>query len=259
MNHGLTRQEQWALLAMIGVILTGLGYQTWTRREADEIRVEGQGRWQKVAEFDAGDPARALVGPPRLAGTTSTTPVTSDPAGEPLARGAIDINTAGAAELERLPGIGPAKAAAIVETRERLGGFATVDQLVEVHGIGPRTLEKLRPFVHMGAVEPSAPSMPASATPTPPTLGGHTIRAAPPGAPSPAAHRVASPPGRVNINTASSAELQQLKGIGPVLADRIIAWRQTHGPFRRAEDLQQVKGIGPVTLDRLRPHIETGN
>lgn len=56
----------------------------------------------------------------------------------------VDVNTAGAAELEALPGVGPATAKAILDERERRGRFATVDDLLDVRGIGPAKLEALR-------------------------------------------------------------------------------------------------------------------
>lgn len=56
----------------------------------------------------------------------------------------IDVNTAPPAELELLPGIGPALAARIVEHRESQGRFGSVDDLQRVKGIGPKTVEKLR-------------------------------------------------------------------------------------------------------------------
>ena len=59
----------------------------------------------------------------------------------------LNVNTAGAAALEELPGIGPALAAAIVEHRRRFGPFASVDELTEVSGIGSVKLEQLRPRV----------------------------------------------------------------------------------------------------------------
>lgn len=61
--------------------------------------------------------------------------------------GPIDLNRAGASELDALPGVGPATAAAIVEERERNGPFATVDDLERVPGIGPAKLAAIRDLV----------------------------------------------------------------------------------------------------------------
>ncbi len=55
----------------------------------------------------------------------------------------VNLNTADAAALESLPGIGPAKAAAVIEYREQVGSFQTVQDLVKVPGIGNHTLEQL--------------------------------------------------------------------------------------------------------------------
>jgi competence protein ComEA len=59
----------------------------------------------------------------------------------------------------------------------------------------------------------------------------------------------------VNLNTATVTELMQLPRVGPRTAQRIIAFRQEHGPFQRLEDLMNVKGIGEKTFKRLRPYI----
>jgi competence protein ComEA len=61
--------------------------------------------------------------------------------------GPIDLNTADAAALESLPGVGPATAAAIVEHRAKVGAFTSVDQLLDVPGIGDAKLEALRDLV----------------------------------------------------------------------------------------------------------------
>jgi competence protein ComEA len=61
--------------------------------------------------------------------------------------------------------------------------------------------------------------------------------------------------GPVNVNTASAAELETLPSIGPVLAERIIQYRQEHGPFRTVDALLLVPGIGPATLERFRELI----
>jgi competence protein ComEA len=59
----------------------------------------------------------------------------------------------------------------------------------------------------------------------------------------------------VNINSANQAELESLKGIGPVKAKAIIDYRSQHGPFSSVDDLDKVKGIGKGTLDKIRKEI----
>lgn len=66
------------------------------------------------------------------------------------AEATLDLNRATAAELEALPGIGEVKAAAILAVRDARGGFASVDELQSVRGIGPALAAKLRPLVRVG-------------------------------------------------------------------------------------------------------------
>ncbi len=61
--------------------------------------------------------------------------------------GTVNINTATPEQLELLPGIGEARAKAVVSMRKQRGGFKSVDELTEVKGIGEAALERLRPFV----------------------------------------------------------------------------------------------------------------
>jgi competence protein ComEA len=61
--------------------------------------------------------------------------------------------------------------------------------------------------------------------------------------------------GKVNLNLAGVEELDLLPGIGPTKAQRIVAWRLRHGPFRRIKDLRRVKGFGRKTVLRLSPHL----
>lgn len=60
---------------------------------------------------------------------------------------------------------------------------------------------------------------------------------------------------RIDINTASSAQLQRLPRIGPKMAARIIEHRTVRGPFQRVGDLERVRGIGEKTMEKLRPHL----
>ncbi|MGC9359717.1 MAG: helix-hairpin-helix domain-containing protein [Anaerolineae bacterium] len=61
----------------------------------------------------------------------------------------------------------------------------------------------------------------------------------------------------VNINTASASELESLPGIGPVLAKRIVAYREANGPFARPVDILEVSGIGDTTFANIEARIVT--
>ena len=63
-----------------------------------------------------------------------------------------------------------------------------------------------------------------------------------------------SPQGSLDLNTATERELQFIRGIGPVLAERIIAGR----PYRTVDDLLKVKGIGPKKLEKIRAYVVVG-
>jgi competence protein ComEA len=61
----------------------------------------------------------------------------------------------------------------------------------------------------------------------------------------------------VNINTASAEQLQLLPRVGPALAERIIEYRETNGPFRTADEIVAVKGIGDSVFEKLAPYLVT--
>ncbi len=97
-----------------------------------------------------------------------------------LASAVVDLNSATSAELDAVKGIGPAKAKAIIDFREKNGPFKSVDDLDNVKGFGKKTVEKLRPELTVGGA-------PALAAPPAAPLAAPAPMAAPKTAPIPAA------------------------------------------------------------------------
>lgn len=140
----------------------------------------------------------------------------------------LDPNRSPAEELDRLPGVGAATAEAIVQTRVTQGGFHQPEDLLDVPGIGPARLAKIRDHLDFSRGVPLE------------------------------LRRQASREASVDPNRATDQELQALPGIGPSLARRILDFRRDQGPFRTPDDLLKVRGIGPKILERLRPLIRIG-
>lgn len=74
--------------------------------------------------------------------------------------------------------------------------------------------------------------------------------------PAPRSRRSAKqPPVRMNLNTASERLLQRLPRVGPKIAERIIAYREAHGPFAEPSHIVRVRGIGPKTYEQMEPYL----
>ncbi|MCD6578772.1 ComEA family DNA-binding protein [bacterium] len=146
----------------------------------------------------------------------------------------IDINNAGAEELQKLPRIGPVKSKSIIDYRNSHNGFQNVDDLVNVSGIGPKTMASLKPLIYCGSYDGEKSGQSAVATRT-------------------------TNKGKININTASFDKLQELPRVGPKLAQSIIDYRNENGNFRSYEDLLNVPRIGEKTLETLKPYIILGD
>jgi competence protein ComEA len=150
----------------------------------------------------------------------------------------LDLNRATAEELQQLSGIGPAISSEIVRYRQSRGGFRSVEELVEVPGIGPKRLEQFRPSLFVEGVGGPGAFTDSTAMQTSDTISKQTGSS------------------RISLNRAGAEELEKLPGIGPALAGRIIQYRQVYGPFQTLEEIQEVSGIGEKTYARLLPYIE---
>ncbi len=169
----------------------------------------------------------------------------------------IDPNTASEEELDRLPRVGASIARRIVEDREANGPYVSVADLARVPGLGARSVERLSPHLALPPAHPTLlPSRPSRASglsrssPSPSARASTSARAGTPVVPTP------GPPGApVDLNRATARELQELPGIGPALAERIVAFRTERGPFAKPEELMEVSGIGAKTYARLAPLV----
>lgn len=143
-------------------------------------------------------------------------------AGVPIAAGErLDPNFADETELRRLPGIGPAKASAIVRDRRENGPFGSLEDMERVAGLGEKTVSRLAPYLALTSLSPAS-------------LSAH---------------------GRLDLNRAGLEDLVQLPGIGAELAGRIVEFRQRSGGFRELNDLLAVPGIGPGIVEKIRNQV----
>jgi len=135
----------------------------------------------------------------------------------------IDIDRAGAAELTRLPRIGPGLAARIVADREARGPFGSLEELDRVSGIGRSVLTSVAPHAR---------------------FTGHPRRQMRP-----------STAPKIRLNSANLEQLASLPGIGTVRAQAIIEDRTHRGMYKSLDELARVRGIGAATIARLKPLV----
>ncbi len=160
-----------------------------------------------------------------------------------LAFGGTNLNTASPSELEALPGVGAKLAQQIVAARP----FKSVDDLKSVKGIGGAKFKKLQPLV-----EVSGDTAPTAAAPV--NAATHsTANATSTGTTRTTRSELAANE-KINLNTASKADLERLPGIGEKKADAIIQAR----PFKAPEDILKVKGIKQGIYNKIKDHITTG-
>jgi competence protein ComEA len=147
---------------------------------------------------------------------------------------AVDLNSASKSDILQLPGVGEKMADRILASRDAGNG------LRGVKGVGNSRYEALKPHLTSGQNEQFIKSPGDAAAPAM-SSRRESKKGLPPGV-------------KIDVNHATSEELQKLEGIGPVMAAKIIEERNK-GPFRSPDDLRRVKGIGPKTMEKIRPFL----
>jgi len=150
----------------------------------------------------------------------------------------ININIADIETLAELPGIGPAKAQAMFEYRTQQESLSSLIELVNIKGIGKKTLAKLLPYLEMIGDSAEVYAFVAENTPTKDTALTSEVTE------------------KINVNSASIKQLQNLSGIGQKKAQAIIDYRNEHGSFQTIEEIMSVKGIGQGIFDKIKNRIE---
>ena len=138
------------------------------------------------------------------------------------------LNTGDAAALDALPGIGSVLSERIITYREECGTFVYPEDLRNIDGIGAALQTRIIDSLDDESTTP--PIAPAAETATVP--------------------RATLPPDSI-LNTGDAAAWDALPGIGTVLSERIVAYREEHGAFVYPEELRNVKGIGEKRLQAI--------
>lgn len=145
-----------------------------------------------------------------------------------------------------LPGINRSTAHSIVEYRQQIGGFKQIEDLALVSGVGATKLESLRSeiCVSKGRFQSQ-----------------QSKNNSPLGSVAGIEHASVRKPQRtqtqkhVNINTSNVFQLVKVKGIGLIMAQNIVAYRDRKGHFKSIDDLLKVKGVGPAILSMIRHEL----
>jgi competence ComEA-like helix-hairpin-helix protein len=145
----------------------------------------------------------------------------------------ININTATAQELAQLPGIGPSTAQKIVEYRQQIGKFTSIEQLLDVPRVGTLTLQRITPYITLGEEEkPSPVSPPAVVQP----------------------EKIIEEKQKFNLNTITEEELVNL-GFSSTAAKNVIRYRIKVGKFISVDELYKIPYVDHSVVDKVKEKL----
>lgn len=129
---------------------------------------------------------------------------------------AIDVNTCDTTAFIALPGIGSKLALRIINFRDKLGGFYSIDQIDEIYGLPDSTFQKIKPYLKLEKIDLK----------------------------------------KININTATKDEMKSHPYIKWTLANAIVEYRNQHGNFLSLEDLKKINLIPDELFNKLEPYLD---
>lgn len=237
--------------ALLVLVLAIVGVRTaWAERAAEPVPVGSTGNVSVDAVQETGEVA-ASGADPEPAGAVGESTVSATDSGtsalEPVASAYVHVIGA-----VREPGVVRVPAGSRVSDVVKAAGGLSGDADLSRINLARVVVDAERIWVPVEGEE--LPAEVVDAAPTPgPASGTISETTAPDGT---GAGEAAS--AQIDLNTADSATLQTLPGVGPVTAESILTWRTEHGRFSTIDELLEVSGIGPRTLDKLRPRVIVG-
>lgn len=173
-----------------------------------------------------------------------TTPNVENAGGKYAHLQPLDLNTADSAALEALPGIGQVLAGRIIKYRYVRKGYSSVEDIKQVYGLKPEHYEKAAPYLFVGKA--------SDYTANPPSTNAHLITAGQQAKQNPYQNPV---PQKVDLNTADSAALERLPGLGPILSARIVKYRKSIGGFTSVEQIRNVYNLRETHYLKAAPYL----
>lgn len=199
------------------------------------LYVEGIGE----TKYERWAPYLTVGGAENGSSTVSSSVPTSPSATAVAGDGTVELNQATVETLLQIDGIGEKTAQAIIDYRDRIGGFTCLEQLLDIDGIGETKLKTWSPYLTVNGVGLSSTTVTTKSTATTTTTTTHV--------------------GKYHLNRVTQEELMTISGVGEKTAAAIIAYREQMGGFTALEQLMEIEGIGEKRFAVLCKYLTLDN